>query len=161
LECLSQVDFLTYLPHDLEHKFYYIEKGQQMITKVNATLIMVKDFEASVKFYRDTLEFKQGADEEGFASFDIGSPPYILAVLDITKAADMISEEAVQPSKEFIPRSLFAVWLDDFDAEYESLKAKGVHFIKPPTTQPWGQRTAYFTDPDGNIWEISHFPKES
>ena len=132
-----------------------------MITKVNATLIMVKDFEASRKFYKDVLEFKIGTDEEGFASFDIGNPTYILAVLDLTKAADMISEEAVQPSKEFIPRSLFAVWLDDCDAEYERLKARGVHFIKPPTTQPWGQRTAYFTDPDNNIWEISHFPKES
>jgi lactoylglutathione lyase len=132
-----------------------------MISKVNATLIMVRDFEASVKFYRDVLEFKQGADEEGFASFDIGDPTYILAVLDLTKAADMISEEAVQPSQNFVPRSLFAVWLDDCDAEYERLKARGVNFIKPPTTQPWGQRTAYFTDPDGNIWEISHFPPKS
>jgi lactoylglutathione lyase len=131
-----------------------------MISKVNATLIMVKDFEASRKFYKDVLEFKIGTDEEGFASFDIGTPPYILAVLDITKAAEMISEEAVQPSKDFIPRSLFAVWLDDCDAEYERLKARAVHFIKPPTTQPWGQRTAYFVDPDNNIWEISHFPKE-
>lgn len=129
-----------------------------MIEKINATLIMVKDFEVSVKFYRDILEFKQGTIDEGFTTFDIGD--YTLAVLDISMAAEMISQEAIQPDKGFIPRSLFAVFMDDCDAEYERLKAKGVQFIKPPTTQLWGQRTAYFVDPDGNIWEISHFPQE-
>lgn len=129
-----------------------------MISKVHATLIMVNDFDASVNFYKNILEFKQGTDEKGFATFEIEN--YVLAVLDITMAADMISPEVIQPDKDFIPRSLFAVFLDDCDAEYERLKARGVNFIKPPTTQPWGQRTAYFTDPDGNIWEISHFPKE-
>jgi lactoylglutathione lyase len=130
-----------------------------MITKVNATLLMVKDFEASVKFYRDVLEFKVGTNEKGFMTFDIG--PYVLAILDLSMAAEMISDEAIQPTKQFIPRSLFAVFMEDSDAEYERLKAMGVNFIKPPTTQPWGQRTAYFTDPDGNIWEISHFPPKS
>jgi lactoylglutathione lyase len=129
-----------------------------MIDKISAHLIMVQDFDKSFKFYQDTLEFKTVTNEKGFAAFKIGEST--LAVLDISMAADMISEDAIQPAKEFIPRSLFAVFIDDCDAEYERLKAKGVHFIKPPVTQPWGQRTAYFTDPDGNIWEISHFPKE-
>ena len=127
-----------------------------IIDKIHATLLMVRDFEASVKFYRDVLEFKVGDVNPGFMTFDIGDKT--LAILDLSMAAQMISAEAVQPGKEFIPRSLFAVFLDDADAAYEDLKARGVHFIKPPTTQPWGQRTAYFTDPDGNIWEISHFP---
>ena len=130
-----------------------------IIDHINANLIMVRDFEASVKFYRDVMEFKVGADSPGFMTFDIGDKT--LAVLDLKMAADMISEDAVQPDKDFIPRSLFAVFLEDTDAAYEALKAKGVPFIKPPTTQPWGQRTAYFSDPDGNIWEISHFPPKS
>jgi lactoylglutathione lyase len=130
-----------------------------MIDKISAHLIMVRDFDKSFKFYQDTLEFKTVTNEKGFAAFKVGEST--LAVLDISMAADMISEEAIQPAKEFIPRSLFAVFMDDCDAEYERLTARGVNFIKPPVTQPWGQRTAYFTDPDGNIWEISHFPKES
>jgi lactoylglutathione lyase len=130
-----------------------------MIDKISAHLIMVRDFDKSFKFYHDVLEFTPVTNEKGFAAFKVGEST--LAVLDISMAADMISEEAIQPAKEFIPRSLFAVFMDDCDAEYERLKARGVHFIKPPVTQPWGQRTAYFTDPDGNIWEISHFPKES
>ena len=129
-----------------------------MIDRIYATLIMVRDFESSLQFYRDVLEFMPSTLEKGFAAFDIGDKT--LAILDITMAAAMISEEAIQPDKDYIPRSLFAVFMDDCDAEYERLRARGVRFIKPPVTQPWGQRTAYFTDPDGHIWEISHFPKE-
>ena len=40
------------------------------------------------------------------------------------------------------------------DATYAALKAKGVTFLRPPTDQPWGLRTAHFADPEGNPWEI-------
>jgi lactoylglutathione lyase len=52
------------------------------------------------------------------------------------------------------------VFIDDVDREYEELKAKGVHFVKLPTTEPWGHRIGYFEDPEGNLWEISQLPKK-
>jgi catechol 2,3-dioxygenase-like lactoylglutathione lyase family enzyme len=45
----------------------------------------------------------------------------------------------------------------DIDADYAALTSKGVQFISPPKTQQWGQRTAYFTDPDGHIWELQQW----
>jgi uncharacterized glyoxalase superfamily protein PhnB len=39
----------------------------------------------------------------------------------------------------------------DVDAEYERLKAIGVEFVMLPTTHPWGARSFWFRDPDGNI----------
>ncbi len=39
----------------------------------------------------------------------------------------------------------------DVDAEYERLKALGVAFVKLPQTHPWGARSSWFRDPDGNI----------
>jgi catechol 2,3-dioxygenase-like lactoylglutathione lyase family enzyme len=39
----------------------------------------------------------------------------------------------------------------DVDAEYERLKALGVEFVKPPQTHPWGARSFWFRDPEGNI----------
>ena len=50
---------------------------------------------------------------------------------------------------------LLAAGVEDVDAAYEALKAKGVTFLRPPTNQPWGLRTAYFADPEGNLWEIN------
>jgi catechol 2,3-dioxygenase-like lactoylglutathione lyase family enzyme len=39
----------------------------------------------------------------------------------------------------------------DVDAEYERLKELGVEFVKLPATHPWGCRSFWFRDPDGNI----------
>jgi uncharacterized glyoxalase superfamily protein PhnB len=41
--------------------------------------------------------------------------------------------------------------VQDVDAEYERLKALNVEFVMPPTTHPWGARSFWFRDPDGNI----------
>ena len=37
------------------------------------------------------------------------------------------------------------------DVEYKRLKALDVEFVKLPTTHPWGTRSFWFRDPDGNI----------
>jgi catechol 2,3-dioxygenase-like lactoylglutathione lyase family enzyme len=39
--------------------------------------------------------------------------------------------------------------VDDVDAEYERLRAKGVEFDSPPEDMWWGSRHAFFKDPDG------------
>jgi len=44
--------------------------------------------------------------------------------------------------------------VENVDAVHAALEAKGVAFIRPPINQPWGRRTAYFADPEGNLWEI-------
>ena len=53
------------------------------------------------------------------------------------------------------PCGLLAAGVADVDAAYEALKAKGVKFVRPPTNQRWGLRTAHFADPEGNLWEIN------
>lgn len=46
---------------------------------------------------------------------------------------------------------------DAVDIEYARCLELGVQSVMPPTTEPWGQRTAYIADPDGNLIEISSF----
>lgn len=41
--------------------------------------------------------------------------------------------------------------VDDVDAEYERMKELHVKFVMLPTTHPWGRRSFWFRDPDGNI----------
>lgn len=45
----------------------------------------------------------------------------------------------------------------DVDREYEHAVAAGAKAVFPPTTEPWGQRTCFVADPDGNLIEISSF----
>ncbi len=41
--------------------------------------------------------------------------------------------------------------VQDVDGEFERLNGMGVAMVKPPTTHPWGSRSFWFRDPDGNI----------
>ncbi|RCX21437.1 putative enzyme related to lactoylglutathione lyase [Fontibacillus phaseoli] len=41
--------------------------------------------------------------------------------------------------------------VDNVDVEFERLKRLNVDIVKPPTSRPWGARSFWFRDPDGNI----------
>jgi predicted enzyme related to lactoylglutathione lyase len=41
--------------------------------------------------------------------------------------------------------------VEDVDAETSRLLELGVPIVKPPTTQPWGIRSVWFSDPEGNL----------
>jgi lactoylglutathione lyase len=132
-----------------------------MIDHVNALALPVRDVEKCAAFYRDKLGFKLNEINDEAAFLSIGEKSkIILALISIDEVARLISDEQVRPREENIHRTYYAVFVDNVDSEYEELKSKGVHFVKPPTTHPWGQRIAYFEDPEGNLWEISQFPKK-
>jgi predicted enzyme related to lactoylglutathione lyase len=42
----------------------------------------------------------------------------------------------------------------DVDAEYERIAALGVEWVTPPVTQPWGNRSMIFTDPEGHLVNV-------
>jgi catechol 2,3-dioxygenase-like lactoylglutathione lyase family enzyme len=46
---------------------------------------------------------------------------------------------------------ILVIEVADVDAAYERLKALDVAFVKLPATHPWGARSTWFRDPDGNI----------
>lgn len=124
-----------------------------MFHKVMATGLFVRDLAKCLTFYRDTLGLKVQESDSNSVSFQMENVYFFL--LEVSAAAHMISEEALELKTEGGPRVLLAAGVEDVDAAYETLKAKGVTFLKPPTNQPWGLRTAYFADPEGHLWEIN------
>lgn len=53
--------------------------------------------------------------------------------------------------------SLDVPTFSEVDKEYENALSYGAKSVLEPTTEPWGQRTCYVADPDGNLIEISSF----
>jgi predicted enzyme related to lactoylglutathione lyase len=49
------------------------------------------------------------------------------------------------------PETILDFLVDDVDAEYERVRALGVEWVMPPTTQPWGNRSMIFRDLEGNL----------
>jgi catechol 2,3-dioxygenase-like lactoylglutathione lyase family enzyme len=48
----------------------------------------------------------------------------------------------------------FRVAPQEVDACAATLAERGVAIVSPPTDQPFGHRTLFFRDPDGNVLEI-------
>ena len=44
--------------------------------------------------------------------------------------------------------------VDDVDRCADELTRHGVDLLEPPTNQPFGHRTLFFRDPDGNLLEV-------
>ncbi len=51
--------------------------------------------------------------------------------------------------------------VDDVDREYARLHDLVKTWVKEPSTQPWGTRSAYFRDPDGNLVDLFTVVKKS
>jgi catechol 2,3-dioxygenase-like lactoylglutathione lyase family enzyme len=121
------------------------------------TLLFVKDIKRSRDFYENVLglEFEHGNDDS--ATFIVG--PDALLLLDHGGADDLLSPADVEHDTPRGASSMIVTSVDDVDALYEELLAKGVEFIRTPEDRRWGKRCAHFKDPDGNVWEI-HADKE-
>lgn len=55
--------------------------------------------------------------------------------------------------------ALYVDTFDEVDLEYAKAIEKGARSILEPITEPWGQRTCYIADPEGNLIEIGSFNK--
>jgi lactoylglutathione lyase len=124
-----------------------------MFHSVDATVLFVQDLVKCMTFYRDILGFQVRESDPDSVGFSLGGQYFLL--LEVSAAAHLISDEALELKIEGGPRGLLAAGVEDVDAAYETLKAKGVTFLRPPTNQSWGLRTAHFADPEGNLWEIN------
>lgn len=117
-------------------------------------ILATKDYTHSRDFYAHKLGFvidREVASDE-FCQFKLGS--CFLAIFSYANMEKLLGEGRITAAGGAVysfPES------SDIDADYQLLHDKGVEFFKPPTTQAWGQRTAYFTDPDGHIWELQQW----
>jgi uncharacterized glyoxalase superfamily protein PhnB len=62
---------------------------------------------------------------------------------------DMFGVGAARPADNHTAIIEFRV--DDVDKEYQRLKRVISEFVQEPITQPWGNRSLMFRDPDGNL----------
>jgi lactoylglutathione lyase len=131
-----------------------------MVRNIVATVLFVRDLDRCLTFYRDTLGLEVHESDAHSAGFRMEDRHFIL--LDPSAAASLIGSEEGELKIKIKggPRGLLAAGVEDVDAAYEALSAKGVTFLRPPTDQSWGMRTAHFADPEGNLWEINQ-PIES
>ena len=130
-----------------------------MLGKINATVLIVRDLEAARSFYGDTIGLEVLFEDDVSTGYKMADHDFL--VLQEKAAAEMMSAEDVGIGASGAYRVLMCAEVEDVDTTYQQLLDKGVNCIKAPKSQVWGRRTAYFKDPEGNLWELyHHLPEE-
>jgi uncharacterized glyoxalase superfamily protein PhnB len=79
---------------------------------------------------------------------------------EFSSAAGALTIFSAEAQERYIPGSaeagknrsaILEFEVTDVDLEYARLQSFVKQSVKPPTTQPWGTRSTYFRDPDGNL----------
>ena len=128
--------------------------------KLDGFGIFVKDMGTMIRFYRDVLGFEIREDENCSNVFfeKDGTLFLFYGRRDFESMTGKQFQYAGQVNGHFE----IALSVDDYKAVDETFKtvvAKGVVPVMAPTTEPWGQRTCYVADPEGNLVEIGSFVK--
>jgi len=119
------------------------------IVRSHHIALKVADVSVAKRFYTETLGFRVQGQIPGKEIYfiDIGGTS-----IELMGAEGGV--EAGQPTAGFVH---LAFEVDDVDATYEELRAKGVRFTVQPR-DVGDIRLAFFTDPDGNTLELFRSP---
>lgn len=110
------------------------------------TCLITNDVNRLVAFYEPVLSLKAKWSGKVYAEFPTGRGVLAIFSADAQESYIPSSAEAAK-NKSMILEFEVA----DVDREYRRLQGLVKTWVKPPTTQPWGTRSVYFRDPDGNL----------
>lgn len=119
------------------------------IKAIDYTVIYVRDLAAMRRFYEGVLGFELIRElSPRWIEYRIGPNVLALALPGLTAQDDPM------PKNTAALQLAFKVARDEVDACAAELTRQGVAIMLPPTDQPFGHRTLFFRDPDGNLLEI-------
>jgi catechol 2,3-dioxygenase-like lactoylglutathione lyase family enzyme len=138
-----------------------------MITKMSHATIWVKNQQEALEFYRDKLGFEVDTDAKMGEDFRwltmrIKSQPGFEIILMEPKPGMILDEESAAQLRSLIDKGVLGAGVfeaDDIQKTYEELKARGVEFKGPPTTQSWGTATV-MKDNSGNWFSLGQEHEE-
>lgn len=122
--------------------------------------LLVNDMATMIRFYRDVLGFEIKEAEDASNVYLIKDDTLFL--LYGRKDFEEMTSRKYEYIKGLNGHFELALYVDTFeevDVEYKKAIEKGATSVLEPTTEPWGQRTCYIADPEGNLIEIGSFDK--
>ena len=121
----------------------------QAIRAIDYTVIFVRDMAAMRRFYEGVLGFPLLRElSPGWIEYRLGENTLALARPSRTAG------DAPTPQGSAALQLAFKVSAPEVDQCADELVRHGVNLLSPPTDQPFGHRTLFFRDPDGNLLEV-------
>ncbi|MGN0501823.1 MAG: VOC family protein [Ruminococcus sp.] len=122
--------------------------------------LFVDDMATMIRFYRDVLGFEIKEAEDAVNVYLIKDGT--LFMLYERKNFEKMTSRKYEYLKGVNGHFEIALYVDAFeevDIEFAKAVSKGATPVLEPTDEPWGQRTCYIADPEGNLIEIGSFNK--
>lgn len=116
-----------------------------MDVRVNGICIVTDDVARMRSFYGAALRAEAEGDDT-FTAFRTEG-----AALSLFSTAGMERMAPGSTAGSGVGRYTIEIEVEDVDDELDRLADLGCPVVKPPTTQPWGRRSVWVRDPDGNI----------
>jgi hypothetical protein len=133
--------------------------GPHTTVPVAAICLLCHDVDTFLPFYTDALGFQvRRRDSKSFAQF-WSHWGIALCLWEIGHVVEHVGFEA-WPRGDTTRKVACTVRCgsrEDVDQLYQDLTSHGVRPPHPPRSHPWNAYAFYFTDPDGNCWEIYHW----
>lgn len=119
------------------------------IRNMDYVVVFARDMAAMRKFYGEIMGFPINRDVgPAWIEYRVGG-----TLLTLTKHG-LVFNDPETPKGALSLQLAFRVARAEVDACAEALKARGIALVEEPKDQPWGHRTLFFRDPDGNVIEI-------
>ncbi len=122
--------------------------------------LFVEDMAKMVRFYRDVLgfEIKEGEDTSNVYLIKDGTLFLLYGRKDFEKMTSH-KYDYIKGLNGHMEIALYVDTYEEVDEEYAKAISKGAVSVLEPEMEPWGQRTCYIADPEGNLIEIGSFNK--
>ena len=120
--------------------------------------LFVEDMGTMIRFYRDVLGFEITEPEDAVNVYL--KKDSVLFMLYERKNFEKMTGLRYEYLQGFNGHYEIALKVDSFaevDRTFAEVTARGARPVMAPETMPWGQRTCYVADPEGNLVEIGSF----
>ena len=116
--------------------------------------LVVKDYDEAISFYTGKLGFTLVEDTRlGETKRWVMVKPKGDGQCCLLLAQAANEEQKSRIGNQTGGRVFLFLYTDDFYRDYNDLLAKKIHFVRPPSTEPYGT-VAVFEDLYGNLWDL-------